>query len=81
MKLLFFAPRLHTNQHEILKGLKKKHKIYFHSIYKGKTEDYSILKPKIISQSSFSFFLQKIFGIKDKNLIFFPNIKKYFISK
>ena len=78
MKLLFFAPRLHTNQYEILKGLKKKHKISFHSIYKGKTEDHSIIRPKIINQSTISIFLKKILGIKDNKLIFFPNINEYF---
>lgn len=79
MKIIFFAPRFHTNQSQIIKGLIKKYKICFHSIYKGKTEDYSLIKPKIIQQSYVSLILQNIFGVKNKFLIFFPNIKKYFL--
>ena len=79
MKLLFFAPRFHTNQYEIIKGLKREHKVSFHAIFKGKTEDYSHIKPKIIKQSALSVYLQKILGIKNRILIYFPNIKKYFL--
>lgn len=79
MKLLFFAPRFHTNQINIIKGLqKKKINIIFNCIYKGKTEDYSLIKPKIIQQSKLSLLLKKIFFINNNILIFFPNITYYY---
>ena len=37
-----------------IKNLMKKNKIYFISLYRGKTEDYKYIKPEIIEQSYYS---------------------------
>ena len=53
MKFLFLAPRYHTNQIGIIRNLiKNKHKVFFNSLFKGKTEDHSLLKPFNLSQSN-----------------------------
>jgi len=55
MKILFIAPRLHTNYSEMIKSLiLKKHRVIFHAKFKGKIEDYSYIKPHIHKQSFFS---------------------------
>lgn len=45
MKILFIAPRFHTNQFPIIKFLKKKNHVYFLSQYLGDVENYTIIKP------------------------------------
>ena len=52
MRFLYVAPRYHTNQVPIMRGLKKKgHEILFLSQYAGKVEDYSDLHPVVIGYS------------------------------
>lgn len=52
MKVLYVAPRYHTNQVPIMKGfLDAGDEVIFVSQYAGGTEDYSVLKPVILGYS------------------------------
>lgn len=52
MRILYLAPRYHTNQIPIMKGMREHgHEIYFFSHYAGKIEDYSYVTPEIIGYS------------------------------
>lgn len=52
MRFLYVAPRYHTNQIPIMKGLKEQgHAVSFFSHYAGKIEDYSCLTPEVIGYS------------------------------
>lgn len=52
MRFLYVAPRYHTNQAPIMKGLKEQgHTVCFLSHYAGKIEDYSHLTPEVIGYS------------------------------
>jgi glycosyltransferase involved in cell wall biosynthesis len=74
MRFLFIAPRYHTNQIGVIRNLKKKYKVFFNAIYKGKIEDYSLIKPFHIKQSNLSKIIEIIFKTKNKKILFFPNI-------
>lgn len=53
MRFLYVAPRYHTNQIPIMKGLKERgHTVCFLSHYAGKIEDYSYLTPEVVGYSS-----------------------------
>ena len=53
MKIIFVAPRYHTNQVEIVKSLKANgHCIEFHVVLISKNENHDYLKPKIIKESN-----------------------------
>lgn len=53
MRILYIAPRYHTNQIPIMKGLREHgDEIYFFSHYAGKIEDYSYVTPEIIGYSA-----------------------------
>ncbi len=79
MKFLFIAPRYHTNQTCIIKNLKKNnHKVFFNSIYKGKIEDYSLLKPFFLKQNLLSKLIEIIFKPKNKHILFFPKFSDCF---
>lgn len=55
MRVLFFAPRFHTNQIPIIKALLNAgYDIRFLVHYKGAIEDYSILEPEILRNSMLS---------------------------
>ena len=57
MRFLYVAPRYHTNQVPIIRGLKRKgHEVCFLSQYAGKVEDYSDLTPTVIGYSGFFLF-------------------------
>lgn len=59
MRFLYVAPRYHTNQVPIMRGLKKKgHEICFLSQYAGKMEDYSDVTPTVIGYS-------RLYGLLD----------------
>lgn len=59
MKLLFVAPRYHTNQVQLIKKLlEKKHEISFHVACIGHTEDHSLLTPVQFKQSKLSVFFE-----------------------
>ena len=52
MRFLYVAPRYHTNQIPIMKGLKEQgHTVCFFSHYAGKIEDYSCLTPEVVGYS------------------------------
>lgn len=85
MKFLYIAPRYHTNQIPIMKGLVKGgHEVRFLSHYAGKVEDYSIIKPEIVGYSMLfnawnylyvNYFGKKNPGASDKRLLLgFPPI-------
>src|SRR5690242_16971014 len=79
MKMLFVAPRFHTNQFQLIKKLlEKKHEIFFHVACIGPTEDHSFIKPKQFKQSKLSLLIEKIFGkggATRKN--YFPQLVRY----
>lgn len=52
MKVLYLAPRYHTNQTAIMKGwLSRGDEVFFLSQYVGKSEDYSCITPEVIGYS------------------------------
>ena len=54
MKVLYLAPRYHTNQAAIMKGwIENGHEVRFISQYAGKVEDYACIKPDVISVNSY----------------------------
>jgi len=62
VKFLFLAPRYHTNQIGIIRNLiKNKHKVFFNSLYKGKIEDHSLIKPFNLPQSNVSKIIEFFF--------------------
>ncbi len=62
MRFLYVAPRYHTNQISIMKGLKEQgHQIFFFSHYKGKIEDYSFVIPEIIGYSPLFLLINTIY--------------------
>ncbi|OQP51702.1 glycosyltransferase family 4 protein [Niastella populi] len=79
MKLLFVAPRYHTNQVQLIKKLlEKKHDITFHVASIGPTEDHSQLQPVRHKQSKLSVFIEKTFkngGVNNK--YYFPAPHSY----
>jgi len=79
MKILFVAPRFHTNQFQLIKILQeKKHHIFFHVAIIGPTEDHSLIKPVRHTQSKLSVFIEKIFGKGGVNRRFyFPELSGY----
>lgn len=79
MKIIFVAPRFHTNQYEIVKTLKSKgFDVEFHVNYLGHTEDYSILTPILYSPCKISTWLEKVFGGGGDRPKLFPNPITYF---
>ena len=53
MRFLYVAPRYHTNQIPIMKGLKERgHTVCFLSHYAGKIEDYTYLTSEVVGYSS-----------------------------
>lgn len=69
MKILFIAPRFHTNMIEWIRVLKKnKHEIFMNTLISHETEDYSLIKPKKFKLSIFSKFIIFFFGDGGENL-------------
>jgi hypothetical protein len=61
MKILFIAPRFHTNQFYSTKALiEDGNKVEFLVTYFGKSEDYTYLKPKLLKRSLISYFVNII---------------------
>lgn len=54
MKILFVAPRYHTNQIEVVKTLKEAgHEIHFLCLYSGgASEDHTVLSPRVVPHSN-----------------------------
>lgn len=64
MKILYIAPRFHTNQVPIIRGLLRKgHEVKFISHYAGAVENYEDIKPQVLGYSSFFEF---IYGVVKK---------------
>lgn len=71
MRFLYVAPRYHTNQIPIMKGLiENGHEVRFFGHYAGRIEDYAYVKPEIIGYSFlyriYDFLYVKILHAKDK---------------
>ena len=71
MRFLYVAPRYHTNQVPIMRGLKKEgHEVCFISQYAGKMEDYTDVTPVVVGYSKLYLMLDacymKLMGKKDK---------------
>ncbi len=65
MKILFIAPRFHTNLYFRVKALKDGgHDVYFFSLYKQNSEAYDILEPVVLQSSKWN----KIFPKAEKLL-------------
>ena len=76
-RILFIAPRFHTNQYYLIKNLLKKNHIFFISLYEGKIENHKYLKPEIIEQSLISKKIQAILKLRFDTL-YFPNFFQVF---
>ncbi len=76
-KILFIAPRFHTNQYYTVQNLMKKYEVFFISLFKGKVEDYKYLEPEVIKQGSLSRQLQIFFKLRFDTL-YFPNFFQLF---
>tara|TARA_B110000003_G_C16649900_1_gene533710 strand:+ start:113 stop:1225 length:1113 start_codon:yes stop_codon:yes gene_type:complete len=78
-KIVFCAPRLHTNYYSLLKILKKNYDIYFVAKYKGNIENYSNLKPKIFKKNIITNLIEIFISDKDKkNLVYLPNFFEFY---
>jgi glycosyltransferase involved in cell wall biosynthesis len=79
MKILFVAPRFHTNQVQVIKILlEKNHEVFFHVACIGATEDHSLVKPVCYNQSKLSRLIEKKFDKGQANKRFyFPGIRNY----
>lgn len=79
MKILFVAPRFHTNQVQLIKKLhEKQHDIFFHVACIGPTEDHSVLTPLQYKQSKLSVFMEMILGKGGvNNRYYFPKLMSY----
>ena len=77
MKILYVAPRYHTNQVPIMEGfLKAGDEVTFVSQYRSSTEDYSMLKPVVLGYPAYFRFLlscykgmKKIMGKTGKEFV------------
>lgn len=78
--ILFVAPRFHTNQIGMIRALLSQgHKVEFHSLLKGETEDYSLLSPVTIPEASVSKLLRRLLGDGGVNRPrAFPELISYF---
>ncbi len=76
MRFLFVAPRYHTNQMDIMKGLKERgHEVRFISHYAAVIEDYSFVTPIVLGYSPLyrliDFLYVKVIHKKDPTAIVF----------
>ncbi len=80
MKILFVAPRFHTNQVEWIRALNLHgHEVAFHALLRGATENYTVIKPIVLSPCLISRCLMSIFGEGGVNLVRgFPEPFSYF---
>lgn len=79
MKILFVAPRFHTNQVQLIKKLQeKKHEVFFHVASIGPTEDHSLITPLRCKKSKLSAFIEMALGKGGVNRKFyFPGLASY----
>ncbi len=85
MKILFIAPRFHSNQYALVKKLSEEgHNVEFYVIGKGNSEDYTFIKPKLIPISILTkiyiyfFKRSKQVDIFDYASIALPSIREYY---
>ena len=80
MKFIFLAPRFHTNQNSWVKSMiNNGHEVEFNVLFKGKTENYSLLDPIVFSQCKLSKIITSLFGDGGVNLVRgFPNPFYYY---
>lgn len=80
MKILFIAPRFHTNQVEMVRVLKNQgHHVRFFVSLIGHTEDHTDLKPLVLEESRLSRVLRKCFGDGGVNQRrFFPAVINFY---
>lgn len=75
MRILFVAPRFHTNQYQAVKTLiEKEHQVSFHVASLGFTEDHSLVQPVRYPQAKASLLLERLVGqggVNHPN--YFPN--------
>jgi glycosyltransferase involved in cell wall biosynthesis len=78
--VVFVAPRFHTNQVGVVKALLTQgHAVVFHSLLRGRTEDYSVLSPEIIAEAGLSKMLRRLLGDRGTNRPnAFPNPFSYY---
>ena len=76
MKILFVAPRFHTNQADIVRCLKQRgHELRFLVSLHGRCEDHSLLKPSILAESGLSRAIRWMVGDGGVNKRrFFPTV-------
>lgn len=78
MKILFVAPRFHTNLVQLIKMLQEKnHQVYFHVATMGPTEDHNQVTPINYKQSKLSRLLEKITGKGVNARFYFPRLMHY----
>jgi len=79
VKILFIAPRYHTNQYNVVKALQDSgNEVHFHVTLKGPTEDYSLVEPLVVNPSGISVLLENYFKKRGANRPFlFPSALKY----
>lgn len=79
MKIVFHAPRFHTNQFESVRALQEcGHQVEYHVSSFGETEDYSLLKPKLYEPIKASFILERYFSKSSDKRFLFPSPLQYF---
>jgi glycosyltransferase involved in cell wall biosynthesis len=75
LKILFIAPRFHTNQLQIAKTLiNVGHKLSFFVYTIGNIEDHSFLTPEILPESIFSKIFKKITKKRKNSQNYFPKL-------
>jgi glycosyltransferase involved in cell wall biosynthesis len=81
MKIVFFAPRFHTNQVEVINTLiSNGYEVVFHSTYISLIENHDEIKPKILPKSKFNSIFNAFFSNKS-NYFFISPIKYFRILK
>lgn len=80
MKIVIIGPRYHTNQVCMVRIFKERgHNVYFHTLLKGATEDYSLIEPLVLEESAISRIIGRLIPRKGRNKPkAFPSIIKYF---
>ncbi|WP_018930680.1 glycosyltransferase family 4 protein [Gracilibacillus lacisalsi] len=67
MKVMFVAPRFHTNQYYVVDTLLKNgDEVIYVSQYVGGSEDHSLITPKIFGYSKFFLFFKKLYNFINK---------------
>lgn len=70
MKFLFIVPRYHINIHYMVKALKEHQQdVGVFSLYQGKSENHSVVRPVILGYSYFFQLLRKIFRVDDDRVM------------